>query len=232
MYLAVEDTNKHLGLVVFYESELIHKETTEYQEVIIFDNKTFGRMLMLNGSIQLSEKDESIYHTNMVGGKIETNDSKVLIIGGGDGGILREVVKETKVSEITLVELDERIIELSKKYLPFVSNGAFNDPRLNIIIGDGVDYLSGCQEKYDIIFMDCTDPDENSKDLYTEQIYIMCNNALRKNGKLIVQVPLLNETTTDKVSNLLNNLFAEVVQTKINILSFAFGELTIFCASK
>lgn len=224
--------NEHLGLFVSYEGNLVYKEITAYQEVIIFDHKFFGRMLMLDGSIQLSEKDEHIYHTSMTENKITKPNSKVLIIGGGDGGILKELCKSKLVSNITLVELDQRIIDISKTYLPFVSNGAFNDDRLNIVIGNGIDYINNCNTKFDVIFMDCTDPDENSEELYSTNTYNACRNLLNKGGKLVVQVPCINGKVTINVIKSLTQLFTKIDQKKISILSFAFGELLIFCAVK
>ncbi len=119
---------------------VLYEGHTGFQDLIIFENKTFGRVMMLDGVIQLTERDEFIYHEMMAHvplfslGDAET----VLIIGGGDGGVLREVLKHRGVARVVHCEIDGVVVEMSRKYLPGISQGAFDDPRLELMIGDGI----------------------------------------------------------------------------------------------
>ncbi|MCH8244641.1 hypothetical protein IIB97_02025, partial [Patescibacteria group bacterium] len=118
----------------FIIQKLVYEGKTPYQSVLIFDNPVFGRVLVLEGIVQLSEKDEFIYHEMLVHPILFSHPKpkRVLIIGGGDGGTLREVLKH-QVKEVVMVDIDKKVVELLKKYLPFVSDGAFQDKRTNLV---------------------------------------------------------------------------------------------------
>jgi Spermidine synthase len=160
-------------------TQTILEEKTESQDLIIFENPQFGRVFALDGAIQLTTNDEPVYHEMMVHVPLFTHDNptSVLIIGGGDGGILRETVRHEELKRIVLVEIDASVIELSKKNLPSVSKGAFNDPRVEIIIGDGAEYVKNGTEKFDVILCDSTDPEGPAEVLFTSDFYKNCKNA-------------------------------------------------------
>ncbi|MBS0620632.1 MAG: polyamine aminopropyltransferase [Verrucomicrobia bacterium] len=168
---------------------VIHEEKTLEQDLLIFENSRFGRVLALDGVIQTTEADEFIYHEMMVHVPLLSHDSakSILIIGGGDGGILREVVRHKIVERIVLVEIDASVIHLSKHYLPTLSNGAFEDPRVEIVIGDGCQYVKESSERFDIILCDSTDPTGPGAVLFTEEFYGDCKRCLSRGGIFVNQ---------------------------------------------
>jgi len=132
------------------------------------------------------------------------NPKRVLIIGGGDGGILREVLRHNTIEKVTLVEIDGSVVERSKKYLPSLSKGAFEDPRLELLIEDGVVYVEKTDEKYDVIICDSTDPIGPGAVLFTEEFYGLCKRVLNEKGIFVNQngVPFLQK---DELVNTLKN---------------------------
>lgn len=161
---------------------------TPFQKGEILDTRNDGRMLVLDGIVQLSEKDEFIYHEMMAHVPLfcHPNPQKVLIIGGGDGGVLREVLKHP-VKEAYLVEIDEKVIEISKKYLPFVSKGAFKDKRAKILIEDGIKFIRKYHNFFNVVIIDSTDPEGLSLSLFREKFYRDVSRAMTKEGIIFIQ---------------------------------------------
>jgi spermidine synthase len=179
----------------FEVHSIVYKEKSDWWDIMIFENPIFGRVLVMDGTVQLTEKDERIYHEMMAHVPLLTHDNpkSVLIIGGGDGGVLREVLRHQTVERVVLVEIDERVIDLSKKYLPFLAKGAFVDPRTTIVIQDGCKYVKETTERFDVILSDTTDPIGAGAALFTEEFYGDCKAILNEGGILINQngVPFL-----------------------------------------
>jgi spermidine synthase len=173
----------------------IIEEKTDQQHLLIFENAFYGRVLVLDGVVQTTETDEFVYHEMLTHVPLlaHENPQRVLIIGGGDGGILREVLRHTTVEKVTLVEIDGSVVERSKKYLPTLSNGAFEDPRLELRIEDGVVFVEQTKEKFDVIICDSTDPTGPGAVLFTEKFYRLCKQALNEKGIFVNQngVPFL-----------------------------------------
>ncbi len=159
-----------------------------FQKLEIIDTIPFGRTLVLDGIIQLSQADEFIYHEMLVHPAMfsHPNPQKVLIIGGGDGGTLREVLKHP-IQEVCLVDIDKKVIEISQKYLPFVSKGAFEDKRTKILIEDGIKFVKKYKDFFDVIILDSTDPLNSSLGLFSKNFYQDIFKSLSKNGVLIIQ---------------------------------------------
>lgn len=176
-------------------NETIYEETTDSQQLIIFENPQFGRVLALDGAVQLTTADEPIYHEMMVHVPLlsHANPKSVLIIGGGDGGILRETIRHATLERIVLVEIDRSVIDMSQKYLPSVSKGAFSDPRVEVIIDDGAEYVKTSSEMFDVILCDSTDPTGPAEVLFTPEFYSNCKKRLKKEGIFVNQngVPFL-----------------------------------------
>lgn len=170
------------------KAKLIYKKKTAYQDIKIYSTPVLGKLLLLDGVIQTTEKDEFIYHEMMTHPVLmaHPNPQKVLIIGGGDGGILREVLKYSLKSAY-LIEIDEEVIKASKKLLPSICGQAFNDKRAAIIIDDGEKFIRHTKEKFDIIIVDSSDPTGAAKVLFSKKFYQNIFSVLKENGMMIRQ---------------------------------------------
>ena len=168
---------------VYFESR------TEHQHLLIFHNAHFGRVMVLDGIVQTTERDEFIYHEMLTHVPVLAHGSvrKVLIVGGGDGAMLREVVKHRGIEEIVQVEIDQAVIDMSREHLPNHSAGAFDDPRVRIVIDDGLRFVAGTKERFDVIISDSTDPIGPGEALFSEGFYAGCQRALRPGGILVTQ---------------------------------------------
>ena len=144
----------------FEQDQILFEAETGHQHLIIFDNPRLGRVMALDGVIQTTEADEFVYHEMMVHVPMNThlNAKHILIIGGGDGGILREVLKHKSVESVTQVEIDRAVIDMCIEYFPNHSKGAFDDPRLNLVISDGAAFIANNEKSFDVIITDSTDP--------------------------------------------------------------------------
>ncbi len=147
---------------------------SRYQRIQLFDTHSFGKMLVLDGKIQLTEKDEAFYHEMLVHVPMLTHEKpeKVLIIGGGDGGSLREALKHDP-EEVVMVELDRDVIDVCRKHLG-IDRGAFDDPRVAILVEDGMDYVISSDEKFDAVIVDGTDPNPFSQHISNAEFYKAC----------------------------------------------------------
>ncbi|MBC3898619.1 polyamine aminopropyltransferase [Acetobacterium malicum] len=161
---------------------------SEFQRIDIFDSKEFGRFLTLDGFMMLTEKDEFIYHEMMVHIPMAVHPTakKVLIIGGGDGGAIRELVRYPLVEHIDLVEIDELVVEVCKKHLPQTAC-CFNDERVTIHFQDGLKFIRRCENEYDLIIVDSTDPFGPGEGLFTKEFYGNCYKALKEDGIMVNQ---------------------------------------------
>lgn len=173
----------------FMMDEVLFEVDTGHQHLIIFKNEQWGTVMALDGVIQTTEKDEFVYHEMMVHVPMlaHGNAERVLIIGGGDGGILREVLKHDSVEAVTQVEIDQQVIDMCVQYLPGHSSGAFDHPKANIVIADGVDFVNECTEKFDVIISDSTDPMGPGEVLFTSRFYQGVKNCLNEGGVFVAQ---------------------------------------------
>ncbi|MCX7552332.1 polyamine aminopropyltransferase [Marinicella sp. S1101] len=173
----------------FSPEKVLFEHQTEHQHLVIFKNQQWGKVMMLDGVVQTTEKDEFIYHEMMTHVPMFShhNPQKVLIIGGGDGGILREVLKHQSVKHVTQVEIDQAVIDMCIKYLPNHSAGAFTDERVDVVIDDGVNYVSRCSQKFDVIISDSTDPIGPGESLFTSEFYHGVQSCLADDGVFVAQ---------------------------------------------
>ena len=169
--------------------KLYLEQRTEHQHLLIFENAAFGRVMTLDGIVQTTEKDEFIYHEMLAHLPIlaHGNAKRILIIGGGDGGMLREVVKHKTVTHITQVEIDDQVIEMSKQYLPNHSQGAFNDSRWHLVIQDGMAFVRESDQMFDVIIIDSTDPIGPGEILFSSDFYAACKQRLNSGGVIVTQ---------------------------------------------
>ncbi len=185
----VEET-LHRGFRVRLKADnVLFDSETEHQRLIIFENSDFGRVMMLDSIVQLTTKDEFVYHEMMshvplfAHGKAKT----ALIVGGGDGGVLREVLKHPEIEQATLCEIDRGVIDLCRQYFPGVSAGAYDDPRTKIVIADGTKFVAGTDDRFDVIMIDSTDPVGPGAVLFTREFYAGCARCLKPGGLLVTQ---------------------------------------------
>ena len=166
----------------------LHSEQSEFQRIDIFESKEFGRFFTLDGLMMVTEKDEFIYHDMIVHVPMATNPKikNVLVIGAGDGGTIRELTRYKTIEKIDMVEIDKRVVEVCKEYLPQTAC-KFNDKRVNMFFEDGLKFVRGKENKYDLIIVDSTDPFGPGEGLFTKEFYGNCYKALTEEGILVNQ---------------------------------------------
>jgi spermidine synthase len=181
----------------FEVSRVNYSQKTDLCEISLFENPVFGKVLAIDSIIQLTEADEGVYsemmaHVPLLSAAAPTS---VLIIGGGDGAILREVLRHSAVKRAVLVEIDPKVIELTRQFMPNLSKGAFSDPRTQVVIQDAAEYVKKEGETFDVIICDSTDPVGPGKVLFTSEFYGNCKKRLKKNGIFVNQngVPFLQK---------------------------------------
>jgi len=208
-----EELHDALGLHTRYAATgVIHEDQTGQQHLVVFDTEHFGRVLMLDGAVQLTTADEFIYHEMIAHMPLFAHGraQEVLIIGGGDGGAAREVLRHDSVKKVIQVEIDRGVVDLCLKYLPEVSAGAFDDPRLDLIIGDGAAYVKTRDSAFDVIIVDSTDPIGPGAILFTPEFYTDCAAALAPGGVLVTQngVPFMQPGELKSTYDAFKSIFA------------------------
>ncbi len=180
-----EEHTENIKLGFRIKEEIAHV-ISKYQDIHIFETYDFGKLLVIDGTVQTTERDEFIYHEMIVHPPMFTHNApkKILIIGGGDGGAVREVLKHD-VDEIHVVEIDEEVVNLSKKYLKTLSS-SYNDPRVSLHIEDGIKFVKR-GEKYDVIIIDSTDPVKHATGLFEKEFYQDIKNSLNPDGIMVEQ---------------------------------------------
>ncbi|WP_029010774.1 polyamine aminopropyltransferase [Azospirillum halopraeferens] len=192
---------------------VLHRDTTGHQDLVIFENDTLGRVMALDGVIQTTERDEFVYHEMLTHVPILAHGAvrRVLIVGGGDGGMLRRCLEHPGVERVTMVEIDRGVVDLSIEYLPSISAGAFDDPRTDLVIADGCRYVRESRERFDVIIVDSTDPHGPGAVLFTQEFYRDCKARLTPGGVLVTQngVPFLQPQELRDTHTRLAALFAD-----------------------
>ena len=178
--------------------QLFEKES-EYQKIAVFESPQYGRFLTLDGDVLFSESDEFIYNEMVVHVPMSVHPcvKDVLIIGGGDGGVARELIAYPEIEKIDVVEPDDVFIETCRTYFPEITKG-FDDPRVNIIQRDGLRFLRGRNSEYDLIINDSTDPFGHTEGLFTKEFYGSSYRALKEDGIMVYQhgSPFFDEDET------------------------------------
>lgn len=166
----------------------LHSEQSEFQRIDILESDEFGRFLTLDGLMMLTEKDEFIYHDMIVHVPMATNLNikNVLVIGAGDGGTIRELTRYESIERIDMVEIDERVIEVCKEYIPQTAC-KLDDNRISFFFEDGLKFVRNKENEYDLIIVDSTDPFGPGEGLFTKEFYGNCYKALREDGILVNQ---------------------------------------------
>ncbi|MBS1707774.1 MAG: polyamine aminopropyltransferase [Armatimonadetes bacterium] len=192
---------------------------TPFQRVEVVETVEFGRMLLLDGHIQLATRDEHAYHEALVQVPLLTvrQPKRALVVGGGDGGVLREICRHPSIEQVDMVEIDGQVVDLAKQHLPSLSDGAFDDPRVNLVVGDAFPWVAACPHQYDLIVVDATDTYEDeegelSEMLFTETFYRDCLRLLSDDGFVVTQAdnPMYCPYSLDAVVESFEKVFPRV----------------------
>jgi spermidine synthase len=176
------------AVMTYKVKETLVRKKTEYQDLAILDTNFFGRMLVLDGIVQTTIKDEFVYHEMITHIPLFThpNPKKVLVVGGGDGGAIREILKHPSVEKAVLCEIDSAVVDECKKYLPEISC-ALDDSRCEVFIGDGIKYVHEHKNEFDVIIVDSTDPFGAAEGLFGGSFYKEIYECLTEDGIFVAQ---------------------------------------------
>jgi spermidine synthase len=210
-------------------SEMLYDSETEHQRLKVFQNGTFGRVLTLDDVVQTTEGDNFVYHEMLTHVPILAHGAArhVCIIGGGDGGMAREVLRHQSVEKVTMVEIDGGVVEFSKQYLPTLSQGAFDDPRLNLVIADGADFIRTTEGGFDVIIVDSTDPIGPGEVLFSDTFYGHAKRALTPGGIIVTQngVPFMQGDELTNTMRAFQALFADASCYLATVPTYAGGPM-------
>ena len=215
----------------------IFSEQSPFQRIDFFDTNEFGRVFALDGYIMLTQKDEFIYHDMIVHVPMATNPNikKVLLIGGGDGGSVRELTRYSTIESIHMVEIDQRVVECCREFLPQTSS-KLDDSRVRLFYEDGIKFISTKHKEYDLIIVDSTDPIGPGEGLFTEEFYKNCYGALKDDGILVNQheSPYYDNTAKlmKRTHKRIKQFFPIVKVYQFHIPTYASGHWLFGFASK
>ncbi|MFQ5953749.1 MAG: polyamine aminopropyltransferase [Kiloniellales bacterium] len=218
----------------FLVEKVLCRRTTAHHELVIFESQGFGRVMTLDGIVQTTEADEFVYHEMLAHVPIFGHGAvrEVLVVGGGDGGMLEEVLKHP-VARATLVEIDPAVIELARRYLSSICGGAFDDPRAEVVVADATRYVAETERRFDVIIVDSTDPVGPGAALFEAPFYAGCKRCLRPGGVLAAQtgVPFLQPEELTATMRHLQALFADVTAFLAPVPSYVGGFMAFAWAS-
>ncbi|TAN45646.1 MAG: polyamine aminopropyltransferase [Nitrospirae bacterium] len=219
-----------------YEVEnVLHKSTSPFQDIMVIENKHFGKMLILDGVVQITERDELFYHEMLVHIAMHAhpNPKNVIVIGGGDGGTVREVLRHDSVEKVYFIEIDEDVINVSKKYFPSVACGV-DDKRVEIKCMDGAEFVKGRDGDIDVVIVDSTDIVGFAKSLFTVEFFKSVKDCLTDEGMLVTLSESLHfhKDMVIEVQEAMKLIFPTVDLYTANIATYAGNWWTFSAASK
>jgi spermidine synthase len=218
---------------------LYYSGRSEFQQIAVLRSPVFGKMLVLDGDTQSAQTDERIYHESLVhpalAGALDRR--QVLVLGGGEGATLREVLRCPDVARCTMVDIDASVIELSKKYLPEWSNGAFEDPRARVVVGDALEFMRGNDERYGVILSDLTEPleDSPSHPLFNDEVFSLIKSRLAPGGIYVLQASTAavhNAALHCKMARTLRRRYANVVSFVTHVPAFDTEWAFLACSDR
>ncbi|GMM33996.1 spermidine synthase [Saccharomycopsis crataegensis] len=212
---------------------------SKYQDVLVFKSTDYGNVLVLDNVIQVTERDEHAYQEMITHLAIASHPKKqglnVLVVGGGDGGVLREVLKYgDAIEQATLCDIDEMVIDVSKKYLPGLSNGAYDHPKVKTYIGDGFEFLKTYENTFDVIITDSSDPEGPAESLFQEHYFKLLNNSLKEDGIITTQAEniWLHMPIIKKLKETCSKIFPVVQYGYTTIPTYPSGQIGFMVCSK
>ncbi len=225
----IEET-LHPGMAAAFEAEeVLYEGRSGEQDLCLIRNRIFGRMLFLDEVTQVAEADEFIYHEMLAHLPILAHGAahRVLIIGGGDGGMAEEVLKHRSVEGVTMVEIDPSVVEFSRQHLASISKGAFDDPRLELVFADGARFAAESEARFDVAIIDSTDPIGPGEALFTEAFYRDCRRLLAPGGILVTQngVPFLQADELRQTMAIFRRIFAAPACYRAAVPSYVGGDM-------
>ena len=190
--------------------QTLHSEKTPFQRLDVIETVPYGRMLVLDGMVQTTEADEFVYHEMIVHVAMQTHPEprRVAVVGGGDGGAVREVLKYRSVENVTLIEIDERVVWASRRFFPQLSKG-LDDPRVECVFADGIRHIQENKGAYDVIIVDSTEPVGPAVGLFSRNFYVSCYESLTDHGVLVAQTesPFFNRDLIEKAFAAISSVF-------------------------
>ncbi|MEP3277729.1 MAG: polyamine aminopropyltransferase [Stappiaceae bacterium] len=222
----------HGGVRVSYEAErILYQEKTGHQELVLIENEIFGKVLLLDGVVQVTSKDEFIYHEMMshVPMLAHGNAKEILIVGGGDCGLAEEVLKHQSVNRLTQVEIDEAVVAFSRQHFSEFNEPVFSDERFDLVIDDGMRFVEQTERRFDIIIVDSTDPIGPGAVLFSPEFYSAANSCLNPGGILITQngVPFLQAGELGQSTGHRSQIFSQVTAYVISVPTYFGGHMTL-----
>ncbi|EPX87838.1 spermidine synthase [Rubellimicrobium thermophilum DSM 16684] len=210
---------------------VLQESETGHQRLRLFENARFGRVLTLDGVIQTTTADEFIYHEMMAHVPILAHGAarRVLILGGGDGGLAREVLRHASVEQVTMVEIDAGVVAFSREHLPGLSAGAFDDPRLDLVIADGMAFVTQSSAQFDVILVDSTDPVGPGEVLFTDSFYGRAKARLAEGGILVTQngVPFIQPEELRQSMRAFRALFRDATCYLATVPTYSGGPMAL-----
>ncbi len=221
--LIIDWHSHHRGLLIEIQQVLVDKKT-QYQRVQIVTTKDLGKCLFLDGDLQSTTFDERIYHECLVHPALFSlaEIKHVLIIGGAEGASLREVLKHP-IEKVTLVDIDQELVDICKIHLQEMHRNSFSDPRVSLVFKNGLEFLQATEKKYDAIILDLTSPsDPNSRELYTTSFYRLIESKLSKEGVVVTQAtsPVFTPEVFSVIFNTIKTVFSHAYPYVVPIYSF------------
>lgn len=217
-------------------SETLYSEQTEFQQLDIIQTNQFGRMLVLDGCVMTTDLDEFVYHEMITHVALNThpNPKKVLVVGGGDGGAIREIVKHASVEKAVLAEIDGGVIEHSKTYFPQIACELTGNPRVDVQVIDGIKHIHDHKGEYDVIMVDSTDPVGPAVGLFEKGFYQGIYDALKPDGILVAQTesPWFHKELISRVFKDLKSIFPITRLYTVSIPTYPSGLWSFTIASK
>ncbi len=222
----------HPGIRFSFEADkVLFEEKTQHQHLLLLENQLFGKVLMLDGVTQVTTADEFIYHEMMSHVPILAHGAAkdVLIVGGGDCGLAEEVLKHTSVGRLTQVEIDGAVVEFSKEHFAGMNQSVFEDPRFDLVIADGVDFVATTEKRFDVVIVDSTDPIGPGAVLFTGEFYASVKRCLKPGGVLITQngVPFLQSDELTTSIRHFSTLFGDASAYVICVPTYIGGHMAL-----